>query len=118
MASLKALKIRINSVKSTQKITKAMKMVAAAKLRRAQEAAQNGRPYAERIERVVARLRARPAYGEALEGQPMEHHVPKPLTMVRILTVLREQHGGAAGWLRDHGWSESEVDALRRRLRE
>jgi F-type H+-transporting ATPase subunit gamma len=56
MASLKALKIRINSVKSTQKITKAMKMVAAAKLRRAQEAAQAGRPYAERLEAVVASL--------------------------------------------------------------
>jgi len=58
MASLKALKIRINSVKSTQKITKAMKMVAAAKLRRAQEAAEAGRPYAERLEQVVASLAA------------------------------------------------------------
>ena len=56
MASLKALKIRIGSVKSTQKITKAMKMVAAAKLRRAQEAAEAGRPYAERLERVMASL--------------------------------------------------------------
>lgn len=59
MASLKALKIRINSVKSTQKITKAMKMVAAAKLRRAQDAAQNGRPYAERLEAVMAGMAAR-----------------------------------------------------------
>ena len=59
MASLKALKIRINSVKSTQKITKAMKMVAAAKLRRAQESAQNGRPYAERLEAVMAGMAAR-----------------------------------------------------------
>jgi F-type H+-transporting ATPase subunit gamma len=59
MASLKALKIRIGSVKSTQKITKAMKMVAAAKLRRAQEAALAGRPYAERIEGVVSSLAAR-----------------------------------------------------------
>lgn len=59
MASLKALKIRIGSVKSTQKITKAMKMVAAAKLRRAQEAAQNGRPYAERLEQVMASLATR-----------------------------------------------------------
>ncbi len=56
MASLKALKIRIGSVKSTQKITKAMKMVAAAKLRRAQEAAEAGRPYAQRVEQVVASL--------------------------------------------------------------
>jgi F-type H+-transporting ATPase subunit gamma len=56
MASLKALKVRIGSVKSTQKITKAMKMVAAAKLRRAQEAAVAGRPYAERLEAVMASL--------------------------------------------------------------
>jgi F-type H+-transporting ATPase subunit gamma len=59
MASLKALKIRIGSVKSTQKITKAMKMVAAAKLRRAQEAAVAGRPYAERLEAVMAGLAAK-----------------------------------------------------------
>jgi len=59
MASLKALKIRIGSVKSTQKITKAMKMVAAAKLRRAQEAAVAGRPYAERLEAVMASLAAK-----------------------------------------------------------
>jgi F-type H+-transporting ATPase subunit gamma len=59
MASLKALKIRIGSVKSTQKITKAMQMVAAAKLRRAQLAAEAGRPYAERIEQVVSSLAAR-----------------------------------------------------------
>ncbi len=59
MASLKALKIRIGSVKSTQKITKAMKMVAAAKLRRAQEAAEAGRPYAQRLEGVVASLASR-----------------------------------------------------------
>jgi F-type H+-transporting ATPase subunit gamma len=56
MANLKALKVRIGSVKSTQKITKAMKMVAAAKLRRAQEAAEAGRPYAEELTKVMARL--------------------------------------------------------------
>jgi F-type H+-transporting ATPase subunit gamma len=56
MASLKALKVRIGSVKSTQKITKAMKMVAAAKLRRAQEAAEAGRPYAERMEAVMSSI--------------------------------------------------------------
>jgi len=56
MASLKALKGRIASVKSTQKITKAMQMVAAAKLRRAQQAAVAGRPYAERMEKVIASL--------------------------------------------------------------
>jgi F-type H+-transporting ATPase subunit gamma len=59
MASLKALKIRIGSVKSTQKITKAMKMVAAAKLRRAQQGAQSGRPYSSRMTEVVSSLASR-----------------------------------------------------------
>ncbi len=67
MPSLKALKSRISTVKSTQKITKAMQMVAAAKLRRAQEAAIAARPYAERMERVLAALGA--AY-EGREGAP------------------------------------------------
>ncbi|MES2057452.1 MAG: F0F1 ATP synthase subunit gamma [Pseudomonadota bacterium] len=65
MASLKALKIRIDSVKSTQKITKAMKMVAAAKLRRAQEAAVAARPYAERLERVMASLASKVSVSES-----------------------------------------------------
>ncbi|HEY8433174.1 MAG TPA: F0F1 ATP synthase subunit gamma [Sphingomicrobium sp.] len=59
MASLKALKIRIGSVKSTQKITKAMKMVAAAKLRRAQQNAEAGRPYSARMTDVVQSLASR-----------------------------------------------------------
>jgi F-type H+-transporting ATPase subunit gamma len=59
MASLKALKIRIGSVKSTQKITKALNMVAAAKLRRAVQQAQSGRPYSERMAAVVASLASR-----------------------------------------------------------
>src|SRR5260221_14412493 len=56
MASLKALKIRIGSVKSTQKITKALNMVAAAKLRRAQQNATAARPYAQRMTEVVGAL--------------------------------------------------------------
>ncbi|GAA4817457.1 F0F1 ATP synthase subunit gamma [Sphingosinicella ginsenosidimutans] len=63
MASLKALKIRISSVKSTQKITKAMKMVAAAKLRRAQAAAEAARPYSERMASVMASLASKVAVG-------------------------------------------------------
>ena len=59
MASLKALKIRIGSVKSTQKITKALNMVAASKLRRAQQNATAARPYAERMTEVVASLASR-----------------------------------------------------------
>ncbi|HMB76653.1 MAG TPA: F0F1 ATP synthase subunit gamma [Kiloniellaceae bacterium] len=56
MASLKDLRVRISSVKSTQKITSAMKMVAAAKLRRAQENAEASRPYAERMGRMLSTL--------------------------------------------------------------
>ncbi|URD61518.1 F0F1 ATP synthase subunit gamma [Sphingomonas sp. KRR8] len=63
MASLKALKLRIGSVKSTQKITKAMKMVAAAKLRRAQSNAEHGRPYSARLSDVVASLASRITVG-------------------------------------------------------
>lgn len=64
MASLKDLRDRIGSVKATQKITSAMKMVAAAKLRRAQEQAEAARPYAERMERMLASL------GASVRGTP------------------------------------------------
>ena len=66
MANLKDLRIRIDSVKSTQKITKAMQMVAAAKLRRAQEAAESARPYAARMGAVLANLNA--SMGEGAGG--------------------------------------------------
>ena len=56
MASLDDLKKRILSVKSTQKITKAMKMVAAAKLKRAQENAEKGRPYSEKMNNIILNL--------------------------------------------------------------
>lgn len=64
MASLKELRSRINSVKSTRKITKAMQMVAAAKLKKAQEAAEAARPYSERMERVLGNL------AQSMEGKP------------------------------------------------
>jgi len=64
MANLKELRGRINSVKSTRKITQAMKMVAAAKLRRAQQQAEQARPYAERMQRMLASL------GQAVAGNP------------------------------------------------
>ncbi|MEZ5774549.1 MAG: F0F1 ATP synthase subunit gamma [Hyphomicrobiaceae bacterium] len=66
MASLKEMRSRIASVKATQKITKAMQMVAAAKLRRAQEAAVAARPYAERMDRVLASLARRAAGREGV----------------------------------------------------
>ncbi len=64
MASLKEMRNRIASVKATQKITKAMQMVAAAKLRRSQDAAENARPYARRMAAVIANLAA------GVEGKP------------------------------------------------
>ncbi|MDR6125458.1 F-type H+-transporting ATPase subunit gamma [Sphingomonas sp. SORGH_AS802] len=93
MASLKALKIRIGSVKSTQKITKAMKMVAAAKLRRAQDAAQNGRPYAERLERVMASLATRaggPGASPLLAGTGKDQ--------VHLLVVATSERGLAGAF--------------------
>jgi F-type H+-transporting ATPase subunit gamma len=66
MASLKEMRNRIGSVKATQKITKAMQMVAAAKLRRAQDNAQNARPYADRMASVIANLAA----GVSGDGAP------------------------------------------------
>ena len=61
MPSLKDLRVRIRSVQSTQKITSAMKMVAASRLRRAQEQAEAARPYAQRMERVLGSLAGRMA---------------------------------------------------------
>jgi F-type H+-transporting ATPase subunit gamma len=66
MPSLKDLRSRISSLEATQKITKAMQMVAAAKLRRSQEAAQNARPYAARMAAVIANLAA----GVSGDGAP------------------------------------------------
>ena len=75
MPRLKALRLRINSVKSTQKITSAMKMVAAAKLRRAQEQAEAARPYAEADGADAGALAA------SVAGQPTRRRCwPAPAT--------------------------------------
>ena len=94
MASLKELKNRISSVKSTQKITKAMQMVAAAKLRRAQEAAEAARPYAERMGQVLAAL------GDAYAGRA---DAPALLAgngkdQVHLLVVATGERGLAGGF--------------------
>ena len=94
MPSLKDLKNRIGSVKSTQKITKAMQMVAAAKLRRAEEAATNARPYAQRIEAVLGNLA-----GGMTEGAPG----PKLLTgtgeeQTYLLVVATADRGLCGGF--------------------
>lgn len=94
MASLKDLKNRIASVKATQKITKAMKMVAAAKLRRAQDAAEAGRPYADRMEKVLSNLAA------GFEGRD---DAPKLMTgtgqdQVHLLLVCTAERGLCGGF--------------------
>jgi F-type H+-transporting ATPase subunit gamma len=94
MASLKDLKNRIDSVKSTQKITKAMQMVAAAKLRRAQDAAMAARPYAERMGKVLVAL------GAVYEGQ---ENAPVLLggtgkDQVHLLVVATGERGLAGGF--------------------
>jgi len=94
MASLKALKVRINSVKSTQKITKAMKMVAAAKLRRAQDAAIAGRPYAERLERVMASLAGR--LGQGAGVSPLLAGTGKD--QIQLLVVATSERGLAGAF--------------------
>lgn len=94
MPSLKDLRVRIASVKSTQKITSAMKMVAAAKLKRAQAAAEQGRPYAESMERMLAGL---------LAGMPSRENAPKLLAgagrdQKHLLVVVTSDRGLAGGF--------------------
>ncbi|MFD1746436.1 F0F1 ATP synthase subunit gamma [Rhizobium helianthi] len=94
MPSLKDLKNRIASVKATQKITKAMKMVAAAKLRRAQEAAEAARPYAERMDRVLAGLSA--ASANSAEAPLLLTGTGKEQT--HLLIVATGERGLAGGF--------------------
>jgi len=94
MPSLKDLKNRIESVKSTRKITKAMQMVAAAKLRRAQEAAEASRPYTERFNAVMAGLSAASAGSES---------APKLLSgtgsdQTHLLVVMTAERGLCGGF--------------------
>ena len=94
MANLKALRARIASVKSTRKITQAMKMVAAAKLRRAQQQAEAARPYAGRMERMLASL------GGAVAGSP---DAPRMLVgsgrdQVHLLIVVTGERGLAGAF--------------------
>jgi len=106
MPNLKDLRVRIASVKSTQKITSAMKMVAAAKLRRAQEQAEAARPYAERMERMLASLAAASA---GREGAP-ELLAGKGRDQVHLLVVGTADRGLCGGF------NSSIVREVRRRI--
>jgi len=105
MASLKEMRNRIGSVKATQKITKALQMVAAAKLRRSQDAAQNARPYAERMAAVIANL----ASGVSGEGAP--RLLVGTGSDQRHLIVVATSDRGLAG-----GFNSSIVRAARERI--
>ena len=91
MASLKTIRKRIASVKSTQQITKAMKMVAAAKLRRAQEAAQASRPYAEKLAELLQSVAARA--GEIEHALLATREAPRVIDVI-LVTSDRGLCGG------------------------
>ena len=93
MPSLKEFRLRIVSVKSTQKITKALQMVATAKLKRAQEAAQSARPYATRMASVIANL----ASGAAAGGGP-KLIAGTGSDDVHLLVVMTSERGLAGGF--------------------
>jgi len=93
MPSLKEFRLRIVSVKSTQKITKALQMVATAKLKRAQEAAQSARPYATRMASVIANL----ASGAAAGGGP-RLIAGTGRDDVHLLVVMTSERGLAGGF--------------------
>jgi len=94
MPNLKDLKNRIDSVKSTKKITKAMQMVAAAKLRRAQEAAENARPYAERFDAVMGQLAA--SVGDSETAPKLLRGTGKDDT--HLLLVMTSEKGLCGGF--------------------
>ena len=107
MASLKEMRNRISSVKATQKITKAMQMVAAAKLRRAQDAAENARPYARRMSAVIANL------ASGVSGDDAPRLLAGTGSDQRHLIVVATGDRGLAG-----GFNTQVVRAARERIRE
>lgn len=96
MPSLKELKLRRDSVKSTQKITKAKQMVAAAKLRKAQAAAEAARPYSSRLEAVVASLASKIAGGSGEGASPLLAGTGKD--DVHLLVVANSDRGLAGAF--------------------
>jgi len=108
MPTLKELRVRIRSVRSTQKITAAMKMVAASRLRRAQEQAEAARPYAQRMERVLASLAA------GMAGQPGAPPLMAGTGRDDVhLVVVATSDRGLAG-----GFNTSILREARRRIRD
>ena len=73
---------------------------------------------AEVIDALVAKLAASPTYAEDMERRGVAVHTPRAETMDRLLTLLDERHGGALGWLIEHGFGPDDQAALRARLRD
>src|SRR5690606_28897756 len=105
MATVKELRTRIASLQATQKITKAMQMVAAAKLRRSQDAAQNARPYARRMAAVIANLAA------GVSGVGAPRLLVGTGSQQRQLVIVATADRGLAG-----GFNSSIVRAARERI--
>ena len=109
MPSLKDLRVRITSVKSTQRITSAMKMVAAAKLRRAQEHAEAARPYAERMERMLGSVAA--SVADASSAPPLLAGTGKD--DVHLLVIMTTDRGLCGGFNTNIArWTRQQVRAL------
>ncbi len=125
MANLKDIKKRIGSVKNTQQITKAMKMVAAAKLRRAQDAAVSSRPYAQKLAEVVSNLAKR---GACEEGNPLMEQRDKGRALLVVLTADRGLCGGfnsqinkaAEAWINENpeGYEAADILVIGRKGKE
>src|SRR5262249_55538986 len=103
MASLKVIRKRISSVRSTQQITKAMKMVAAAKLRRAQEAVVQSRAYGEKLREMVANLASEPSLREHRLVKMRETESP------RVLLILITADRGLCGGFNSNLIRQSEI---------
>ncbi len=109
MPSLKDLRVRITSVKSTQRITSAMKMVAAAKLRRAQEQAEAARPYAERMERMLESVAA--SVSDAASAPPLLAGTGKD--DIHLLVVMTTDRGLCGGFNTNIArWTRQQVREL------
>jgi len=109
MPSLKDLRVRITSVKSTQRITSAMKMVAAAKLRRAQEQAEASRPYAERMERMLGSVAA--SVSDVSSAPPLLAGTGKD--DVQLLVIMTTDRGLCGGFNTNIGrWARQQIRSL------
>ncbi|MFG3443004.1 tyrosine-protein phosphatase [Nonomuraea sp. NPDC047897] len=70
----------------------------------------------QRLELVLRRLRASATYRDDLDSRPADDHMPRARYILQFLSVLDDRFGGPLGWLKQHGWSSADTDAIRNRL--